>query len=108
MNKTELAHKIKTLEGLSKDDKSQLLELLNTKRYGLVWEDKPEAVEEELKTQLPVLQEVTERKIIGSTLSADGIQPVTETAQPQISLDFGTLTDETKNDNHSISKSLID
>ena len=92
MNKTALAQKIKTLEGLSKEDKHNLLDLLNAKTYGLVWEDKPEAVEEELKTRLPVLQEVSERKIVGSRLSGFNNQAVTETIKPQISLDFGVET----------------
>ena len=46
--------------------------------------------------QLPVLQEITERKIVGSRLSAIGNQPVTETIKPQIPFDFGVETD-TKN-----------
>ena len=98
MNKEALRKKINSLDALSKEEKAELTELLNTKRYGLVWEDKPEAVEEELKTQLPVLQEVAERKIIGSRLSAVGNQPVTETVKPQISLDFGTQTDTPQKD----------
>jgi len=98
MNKIALAQKIKTLEGLSKEDKHHLLELLNTKTYGLVWEDKLEAVEEELKMQMPILQEVVEKKIISSRLLIDNnlqnIQPV----KPQISLDFGTETDSSKSE----------
>ena len=34
------------------------------KKYGLVWEDKPEDVEERLREELPVLKEVKERAII--------------------------------------------
>ena len=65
MNKTELAQKIQALDGLSNEDKSTLLELLHTqKKYGLVWEDKPEDVEKRLETELPVLREVTDRAII--------------------------------------------
>ncbi len=41
-----------------------MLELLNKqKKYGLVWEDKPEDVEERLRDELPVLKEVKERFI---------------------------------------------
>jgi adenine-specific DNA-methyltransferase len=55
INKQELANKIKTIDGLSSDEKSQLLELLHKqKKYGLVWEDKPEDIEEKLRNELPV------------------------------------------------------
>lgn len=65
MNKTEIIQKIKQLEGLSNDEKAYLVNLVNTKKkYGLVWEDKPEDVEEQLRTHLPVLREVTERRIM--------------------------------------------
>lgn len=71
MDKRELANKIRALEGLSNDEKSALLELLNTqKKYGLVWEDKPEDVEEQLKRELPVLTEVKERAIISEDKDA--------------------------------------
>lgn len=47
------------LEGLTDEEKSALLGLLRShKKYGLVWEDKPEAVEEDMKVKLPVLKEV--------------------------------------------------
>lgn len=69
MNKTALIKKIKSLEGLTNAEKSDLINLLNqTKKYGLVWEDKPEDVEELLRTQLPVLVEVPERRILASDL----------------------------------------
>lgn len=65
MNKVELANKIKNLEGLTNDEKSSLLELLHEqKKYGLVWEEKPENIENQLKEQIPVLTEVKERAII--------------------------------------------
>ena len=65
MNKKELLDKVKDLEGLSTDEKAYLINLVNTKKkYGLVWEDKPEDVEEQLRTHLPVLKEVKERAII--------------------------------------------
>ena len=41
MNKYELAKKINELEGLTNEEKSELLKLLRSqKKYGLVWEDK--------------------------------------------------------------------
>ena len=65
INKQELIGKIHGIEGLSNEEKSALIELLRThKKYGLVWEDKPENVEERLREELPVLTEVKERAII--------------------------------------------
>jgi len=51
MNKPALIQKIKTLEGFTQDEKAELIALLNnTKKYGLVWEDKPEDVEKNTNT----------------------------------------------------------
>ena len=51
----KLIDRIKTIEGLTDDERSALLGMLReTKTYGLVWEDKPEAVDERLRTALPV------------------------------------------------------
>ena len=70
MNKQEIIYKIKTIEGLSQDDRSYLIDLINTKkRYGLVWENKTEEVEELLLQNLPVLKEVCDKRIIGSSIS---------------------------------------
>lgn len=64
MNKTELARKIQSLEGLDNEEKSALLELLrHNKKYGLVWEEKPEDIEEELREKLPVLIERNDEKV---------------------------------------------
>ena len=53
-----LIDRIKTLEGLTDDERSALLGLLHeNKTYGLVWEDKPEEVEERLRNELPMLVE---------------------------------------------------
>ncbi|MDD2595197.1 MAG: site-specific DNA-methyltransferase [Bacteroidales bacterium] len=71
MDKQQLIEKITSLEGLSSDEKSALLALLREqKKYGLVWEDKPEDVETELLEKLPVLTEVKERAIISDDPSA--------------------------------------
>ncbi|MFD0835945.1 site-specific DNA-methyltransferase [Mariniflexile aquimaris] len=68
MNKKDILNKIKSLEGLDNNEKAYLVNLVNTtKKYGLVWEDKPEDVEEELRTKLPILKEVKERAIINDT-----------------------------------------
>jgi len=53
---------------LETDLKSSLLELLNEKkRYGLVWEDKPEHAKERMKYELPVLVDVPERYVEGAS-----------------------------------------
>lgn len=57
IDRVVLADRIRELEGLSNEERSALLELLNTKRYGLVWENHVEDVEEHLREYLPVLQE---------------------------------------------------
>lgn len=65
MNKKELYNKILQLDGLTNEEKSELLGLLRKqKKYGLVWEDKPEDVEERLRDELPVLIEDTTKAII--------------------------------------------
>ena len=65
MKKTDLIHKLKQFEGISDEERAYLINLVNTKKkYGLVWEDKPEDVEEQLRENLPVLKEVKERAII--------------------------------------------
>lgn len=50
MNKTDLIQKVKAIEGLTQDERAYLVNLVNTKKkFGLVWEDKPEEVEEQLR-----------------------------------------------------------
>lgn len=50
MDKTELARKILTLEGLDNEEKTALLELIRDhKKYGLVWEVKSENIEDRLR-----------------------------------------------------------
>lgn len=64
MNKTALARKIHALDGLSNEEKTALLELIRGhKKYGLVWEDKPEDIEERLREDLPVLVERNDDKV---------------------------------------------
>ena len=64
MNKADLARKIQALEGLSNEEKTSLLELVRGhKKYGLVWEDKPEDIEEHLREDLPVLVERSDDKV---------------------------------------------
>lgn len=71
MNKKELYNKILQLDGLTNEEKSELLGLLRKqKKYGLVWEDKPEDVEERLRNELPVLVEDTSKAIISTDADA--------------------------------------
>ena len=74
MNSNDRAHLIKrinTIEGLTDKERSALLGLLReNKTYGLVWEDKPEKVEERLRDELPILTEVPERAIISEDKDA--------------------------------------
>lgn len=70
LDKQALRQKIQELD-IDTEMKSQLLSLVNEqKKYGLVWEDKPEEVEAQLKEQLPVFTEVTERAIISDDANA--------------------------------------
>ena len=74
MNVTDrrnLIELINTIDGLTADERSALLALLREKKtYGLVWEDKPEAIEERLRTELPVLKEVKSKAIISDNADA--------------------------------------
>ncbi|WP_295654676.1 hypothetical protein [uncultured Mucilaginibacter sp.] len=59
MNKQDLIQKLKQLDGLTADERAALINLVNTKKkYGLVWEDKPEDVEEQLREKLPILKDI--------------------------------------------------
>lgn len=67
----ELVNKIRGIEGLTNDEKSALIQLLRKqKKYGLVWEDKPEDVEERLREELPMLIEDTDKAIISTDTDA--------------------------------------
>lgn len=57
IDRAALRQKIQQLEGLTDEERSALMELAATKRYGLVWEEREEAVEERLREELPVLVE---------------------------------------------------
>ena len=70
-DRINLIHRISELEGLTDRERSALLGLLRAdKAYGLVWEDKPEAVEERMQEELPVLREVPERALISDDKDA--------------------------------------
>ncbi|MBO4850136.1 MAG: site-specific DNA-methyltransferase [Prevotella sp.] len=70
IDRTALIKKIQHLEGLTREEKSSLVELLHQKKYGLVWEEKTENVEERMREQLPFLEEVKERAIKSETPDA--------------------------------------
>ena len=58
IDRAALRQRIQTLEGLSDDERAALLQLAAEGRsYGLVWEEREEAVEERLREELPVLVE---------------------------------------------------
>lgn len=65
INKADLISKLKTIEGLTNEERANLIGLLREhKKYGLVWEDKPEDVEDRLREQLPILHEVKDKAIL--------------------------------------------
>ncbi len=67
----ELIARIRKDPYLSREEKSQLIESLwKTKRYGLVWEEKPEEVEERQRNRIPVLAEVKERAVVSDAADA--------------------------------------
>ena len=60
----------KEKEELKKDlDK----ELRNKTRYGLVWEEKEEQFEKDMKKHLPILEEVNDKKIINNSEGNDNL-----------------------------------
>lgn len=71
MDKYALIEKINSIEGLTDEERDALKKLLREqKKYGLVWEDKTETVEENLRNNLPYLREVKERAIVSDSPSA--------------------------------------
>lgn len=71
LTKNQLSNKVRQIDGLSDDERSALLACLNEqKKYGLVWEDKPEDVESHLQREVPVLREIKDRAIISQDKEA--------------------------------------
>lgn len=63
-DRRKLIKRVQTLDGITDDERAALLGLLReSKTYGLVWEDKPEDVEERLREELPVLVERNDKKV---------------------------------------------
>ena len=70
-DRINLIKRISEINGLTDNERSALLGLLReNKTYGLVWENKPEDIEECLREKLPVLTEVPERAIISEDKDA--------------------------------------
>lgn len=58
----------KKLEQYTRDELIEVIKSLKRlKKFGLVWEDKPEEVARQCETELPVLEEVVERRISSAT-----------------------------------------
>lgn len=72
IDRAALRQKIQQLEGLTDEERAALMELAATKRYGLVWEEREEAVEERLREELPVLIEDKELAILPRLQEGDG------------------------------------
>ena len=82
--KKDLLTKIKQLDGLTNAERSELVNLLNeSKKYGLIWEDKPELAEELLRTKLPVFLEVVERRILSESEFSELENEQNKTIEPQ-------------------------
>lgn len=71
IDKAALRETIASLGGLTSEQKADLLQILSEqKRYGLVWEEHTEEVEEQLRTQLPVLTEDATKRIVSTDETA--------------------------------------
>ena len=70
-DRINLIKRISEIEGLTDKERSSLLELIRgTQTYGLVWEDKPEAIEDRLKEELPILTEITKYAITNENIDS--------------------------------------
>ena len=99
MNKRHIIDKIRELDGLTKDEKNYLADIVNdNKQYGLVWENKPEKVEEYLETKLPILKEVKEKAIINDTENSNNPNHILIEGDNLHSLTTLTFTHEKKID----------
>lgn len=106
MNKKDLVAKLKQLEGLTPDERAELINLLNTKKkYGLVWEDKPEDVEEQLRTQLPILREVVEKRILATKSESD--TATTKTSNNNLFSEEENQENKENQTNHSSDNGLL-
>lgn len=71
IDRAALIATIRELKELSNEQKSDILQLISEqKKYGIVWEDSPEEVEENLRVNVPVLVEDKDRAIISNADNA--------------------------------------
>ena len=71
IDRAALIATIRELKELSKEQKSEILQLISEqKKYGIVWEDSPEEVEEKLRSEIPVLVEDKSRFIDSDAVDA--------------------------------------
>ncbi len=106
MNKKDLVAKLKQLDGLTPEERAELVNLLNTKKkYGLIWEDKPEDVEEQLRTQLPVLREVVEKRILATKSESD--TATTKTSNNNLFSEEENQENKENQTNHSSDNGLL-
>ena len=67
IDRAALIATIRELKELSNEQKSDILQLISgQKKYGIVWEDSPEEVEENLRVNVPVLIEDKDKAIISN------------------------------------------
>lgn len=67
IDRAALIATIRELKELSNEQKSDILQLISEqKKYGIVWEDSPEEVEENLRVNVPVLVEDKDKAIISN------------------------------------------
>ena len=71
IDRAALIATIRELKELSNEQKSDILQLISEqKKYGIVWEDSPEEVEDNLRVNVPVLVEDKDRAIISNADNA--------------------------------------
>ena len=71
IDRAALIATIRELKELSNEQKSDILQLISEqKKYGIVWEDSPEEVEENLRVNVPVLVEDKDKAIISNADNA--------------------------------------
>jgi adenine-specific DNA-methyltransferase len=61
-----MSHSEKELLVRIQELEKQIKQLKNRKKFGLVWEDKPEEVVLDLETKIPILKEVKSRKLVSN------------------------------------------
>lgn len=60
------------LDALTREELLEVIkQLRREKKFGLVWEDKPEEVVKQCETHLPVLEEVSKRAICTDPIELD-------------------------------------